>query len=297
MRIWALTGKGMVHPLSKKTSVQWHLALVVSDGAQALQELCLKLLGARALGHSVSGQVRHQRSELVRGRIGCADLSFERRKQPLTGVTAADRIEARGSKAIVEAAQVVCQQNMRPLRVRLVQGSKVSEILRALSEPPMVVVGLVVEVRKGNPPRFAASPLHVHQSSLELLTFLVVELRVSVANLPNHLFEASEIHTGIAITVRQVLLHQALQPPVHLFKAVVLLPEAQQPFAILHRVCHRDVPSNEKHQGVHVDHLEGGRAIKYGLRTLSHRFVDFLQLALRLLVHQVLYNGHHLCKS
>ena len=31
---------------------------------------------------------------------------------------------------------------------------------------------LVVEVRKGNPPRFAASPLHVHQSSLELLTFL-----------------------------------------------------------------------------------------------------------------------------
>ena len=52
----------------------------------------LKLLGARALGpqhhrveertrprlaeeHSVSGQVRHQRSELVRGRIGCADLA------------------------------------------------------------------------------------------------------------------------------------------------------------------------------------------------------------------------------
>ena len=37
-----------------------------------------------------------------------------------------------------------------------------------------------------------------------------------------------------------------------------------------------------EHSTLQHPRLEGGRAIKYGLRTLSHRFVDFLQLALRL---------------
>mmetsp|Transcript_44725 Transcript_44725/g.83532 ORF Transcript_44725/g.83532 Transcript_44725/m.83532 type:complete len:236 (+) Transcript_44725:574-1281(+) len=229
----------MVHPLREEPAVQWHL--VGADGLEPLHQ---------GLGECGTGEVGDQAAQVFGRGVGAADLLLQCRQEFLTRAPAAHGVEAGGAQAVVETTDIVCQNHMRPLWIRFIQGTQVAQVVWAFREPPVVVLGLVVKVRQRDAPGLATTALHAQQRQLHLAALLVVEVWIPVSKVLDDLCECREVPRAWA-----GLLEEALQPPVHLKEAVILSLKAQEPALVLFRIGHGNVASDQEHQGVHVQHL------------------------------------------
>mmetsp|Transcript_78705 Transcript_78705/g.204470 ORF Transcript_78705/g.204470 Transcript_78705/m.204470 type:complete len:479 (+) Transcript_78705:58-1494(+) len=205
MRVRALIRVRMVHPLGEQPAMDVHFAAVQAGHLmQAVEQGLRQVTRCRNCGRT---QSLYKLCNTFRLRSGRSDVVFKVHHEIFALVAAANRIELRRFEAIRPRCHVVRNDNHRVAGIRLVKGTKCTEIVHLLRKAPMAVQALLVEVRKPNATSFAFVAVHAQQRELEILALHVVECAKPLSDLHGHPRGQRERHRGGIPGVEVVALH------------------------------------------------------------------------------------------
>mmetsp|Transcript_9474 Transcript_9474/g.20986 ORF Transcript_9474/g.20986 Transcript_9474/m.20986 type:complete len:258 (-) Transcript_9474:613-1386(-) len=179
MRVRALPGESVVHPLGKEAAMDRHPTTVeVGNFPQARLE---GLAQSTRRHHCVRRHVGNHLQDP--GRLGHGSLQFtlQLAHEIFTLISAANGIQTRSFQTVGSGHHVVGHYDLRLLRIRVIQRTQSSQVVSLLRESPVTIERLFVEGREAHASGLLA--FHVLHGGLQGTTFPVVEAEIPLADL------------------------------------------------------------------------------------------------------------------